>query len=78
MDFADAFRIMRSGGVVTRQCLTETGLTCGVMAPPKDSGLMPFFAVRSHDGMVIPWQPSHQELFAEDWIAVEGEVAGHG
>jgi len=79
MDFADAFRIMRAGGVVTRQSLLETGLTAGVVAPPKDSGLMPFFAAKSRDGMVVPWTPTHAELFAEDWVSVEGEgVAGHG
>ena len=79
MDFADAFRIMRSGGVVTRQSLLETGLTAGIMAPPADSGIMPFFAVRTSDGRVMPWTPQNMELFAEDWIVVQGEgVAGHG
>lgn len=78
-DFSYALTLIRAGGVVTRKMWEGTGLTLGVMAPPADSGLTPFLAVRATNGQLMPWTPNHQELFATDWIEVGGSgVAGHG
>ncbi len=76
MDFSDALRLIRSGGVVTRS--TWSRLTLGVMAPPAESSIMPFLAVRAPDGKLVAWTPGQQELFAEDWVRVEQEGVGHG
>lgn len=77
MDFSDALRLIRGGGVVSRQGWRGTGLTLGLMALPKDQGIMPFLAVRAGDGTLMAWAPGNQELLAEDWVQVEGTV-GHG
>lgn len=77
-DFSTALTVIRGGGVVTRAAWVGSGLTLGLMAPPAESGMMPFVAVRSQTGQIMPWTPSHQEMFAEDWYRVEMEGVGHG
>lgn len=77
MDFSDALRLIRSGGIVTRP--QWGGLTLGVMAPPAESGITPFLAVRATNGSIMPWSPNHQELLTTDWVQVSGEeTVGHG
>lgn len=78
MDFPNALSIVLSGGVVTRQSWSGSGLTLGVMAPPSESGIMPFLAIRASDGKIVAWAPGQQELFAKDWVQVQGESVGHG
>lgn len=76
MDFSSALTLIRQGGVVTRP--GWGGLTLGVMAPPAESGIMPFLAVRSTSGQLMAWSPSQQEMFTDDWCVVEQEGVGHG
>lgn len=78
MDFPEALSIILTGGVVTREVWRGSGLTLGVMAPPAESGIMPFLAVRSMDGKIIAWTPGQQELFANDWTQIQPEGVGHG
>ena len=30
-----------------------------------------YIAIRGADGVVNPWQPSQQDMFADDWVIVE-------
>lgn len=76
-DFSMALTVIRGGGVVTRVSWAGPGVTLGMVAPPADSGIMPFFAVRSQAGQIMPWTPSQQEMFADDWYQVEMEGVGH-
>jgi hypothetical protein len=78
-DFSVALSKIRSGRLVMRAAWAGSGLTLGVVAPPDgESNVMPFVAVRSPEGMLMPWQPSQQEMFAGDWIEVAQEGVGHG
>lgn len=78
-DFSRALTIARSGGVVARAAWEGSGITLGVIAPPADSGLTPFLAVRAANGQLMPWSPNQQELFASDWFEMPSQgVAGHG
>lgn len=70
MDFAAALTLIRRGGVVARASWSGSGLTLGIMTPPAESGIMPFVAVRSAAGKLMAWQPSQQEMFADDWYEV--------
>lgn len=78
MDFPNALSIILGGGIVTRHSWNGSGLTLGVMAPPAESGIMPFLAVRTTDSKMVAWVPGQQELFAKDWVQVQGESVGHG
>jgi Protein of unknown function (DUF2829) len=79
MDFSAALMLIRRGGIAARASWSGSGLALGIMAPPAESNIMPFVAVRSSDGRLMAWQPSQQEMFADDWYEVSsGEVAGHG
>lgn len=77
-DFSQALLIIRGGGVVVRKMWAGTGLTLGVMAPPAESGMTPFLALRAENGQMMPWTPSQQELFATDWMQTSIGEAGHG
>lgn len=36
--------------------------------------LVPFFLLKTADGMITPWNPSQQDMLADDWCIVEGEA----
>ena len=77
MDFSAALTVVRGGGTITRPCWP--GFSVGVVAFPEKTGIMPFFAIRSPEGKIMSWVPSQKEMFADDWVEVEGGgVAGHG
>ncbi len=78
MDFSDALRLVKGGGVVARQVWLSHGMTLGVMAPPAESNIMPFLAIRAPEGKLIAWTPGNQELFSDDWVQVQEEGVGHG
>lgn len=75
MDFSSALTLVRQGRVVTRPGWGS--LTLGLVAPPAESGLTPFLAVRSNAGQMMPWQPSQQEMLSDDWEEIDLS-AGHG
>ena len=76
-DFSAALTIVKNGGVVARAGWNG-GLTMGVMAPPQNSGLMPFLALRQSDGMVMAWSPGQADMFCVDWCQAHIEKVGHG
>ena len=76
-NFGAALIIARNGGIVSRMAWNGHGLSMGVVAPPADTGIMPFLAVRKGSGMLMAWVPSQLDMLTDDWKQVHQEGVGH-
>ena len=80
-DFSRALAIIKGGGVVTRLCWRDTGMTVGVVVPQpvdeKPNLMTPFLALHAPNGLMMAWVPNSHEMFASDWLEVAQEVSGH-
>ena len=80
MDFSEALRHVRNGGLIKRSPLWDfLGVVVATVVPTPESNIMPFLAARAVNGMMMAWTPSHEDLFADDWIEtkIEGGDSGH-
>ena len=67
MDFSDALREIKAG----RRCARDSwgSLTVGQYVQLARGGgeQLPYLEIRTSDGLLVPWQPPHKDVLAEDW-----------
>jgi hypothetical protein len=68
MTFSKALKIIKRGGVVTREGWNGKGMWIGLM--PTDAGkdmTRPYIFMKTADNGLVPWVASQTDLLAEDW-----------
>nr|WP_315243064.1 DUF2829 domain-containing protein [uncultured Albidiferax sp.] len=76
MDFGRALKFIRGGAAVRRAGWNGKGMFLVIIEADgyKVFGsvypLLPFIAMKTADGMMVPWLASQSDLLAEDWEVV--------
>lgn len=69
MNFSAALAILKAGSRVYRKGWNGKGMFVYLVVPDKAGSEMtlPFIAMRTADGSLVPWLASQTDLLADDW-----------
>lgn len=80
MDFSEALRELKADGFVARTGWNGKGMYLFLVDAWKSEGStsprLPFVAMKTADGSIVPWLCSHTDMLAEDWRLVFPTVRG--
>jgi hypothetical protein len=71
MDFGLAIVALKLGKRVQRAGWNGKGMWIEMVAPHLPRVTLPFLAIRTPAGDVVPWVTSQMDVLAEDWSVVE-------
>ncbi len=74
MDIGEAVRHLRGGDKVTRRGWNGRGQFLYLVPKANILGAqeqLPFIAIQTVSGSVVPWVASQTDLLADDWVGVQ-------
>lgn len=74
MDFSDALRAAKNGHYIARTGWNGKGMRLEFVPAQAATGnreaVLPYMALLTVTGDLVPWVASHTDLLAEDWVTV--------
>lgn len=71
MDFGIALAHLKAGSKIARKGWNGKGMFVKGQFPDEHSKMsQPYIYIKGAKGQVLPWTPSQEDLFAEDWEVI--------